>query len=296
MAEPRAMPSAGPTQWSLVTFNAWRLRDTHRDSRWDSPLSRARLDDRLDALADFIRTRLAAPTVLALQEVENRPLLEALRQRLQQRGLHYQMVLREGQDPSGMDVALLLRAPAVAGPVRQLFARQQFAGAPLFSRPPLLVRLRRPWPVTLVVVHLRSARDLSSSRVYRKRQRQAAMLADWVRQQQGALIVLGDFNSGPGNARFSASYQRFADAGLHDVWSRLPPAQRFSYRYHCRPRALDHIWLDDALWRQVSGVMVSRGNAGRYRLLYGYQGSKVVSDHDGLGVQLPLTLSGHGQR
>lgn len=284
LAPARGVPATNADEWALATLNLWRLRDTRKDSHLDDPLSSALLNRRLRALADFIAGPLQAPHVLALQEVENRQLLEALAARLARQGWRYRVVLKEGNDPSGMDVGLLYRAPVAVKSVQRLFAQQRFHGRALFSRPPLLVTLQSPESLRLVVVHHRSARGLHKPKVYAKRQSQAALLANWVHRQSGPLLVAGDFNTSWGAGRFSASYARFAESGLLNLWQYLPKQERYSFRYRCRPQALDHIWVSPGLTSSVSRAAVSRGNAGRYDSLYGSQGVAPISDHDVLVV------------
>jgi predicted extracellular nuclease len=96
--------------------------------------------------------------------------------------------------------------------------------------------------------------------------------------------MAGDFNTTWDAGRFSASYGRFAESGLLNLWQRLPEQERYSFRHRCRPQALDHIWVSPRLKTSVSRVAVSRGNAGRYNSLYGTQGGEPVSDHDALVV------------
>lgn len=282
LAPARGVPPPTPREWSLATLNLWRFRDAIRHSDLDEPLSPALLEQRVQALADFIGGTLQAPHLLALQEVENRGLLDRLVARLAAAGWKYRAILKEGNDPSGMDVGVLYRDPVQVASAQGMFASQRFQGHALFSRPPLRVRILRPWRFLLVVVHQRSARRLGKSTVYEKRQRQAAWLANWVRRQSSPLIVAGDFNSTWGAGQFAASYARFAQAGLFNVWQYLPVHERYSFRYRCRPQALDHIWVSDALKPGIRRVAASRGNAGRYHSLYGSEGVSPVSDHDAL--------------
>lgn len=284
LAPARGVPAPAADEWTLATLNLWRLRDTRKDSRLDEPLSSAVLNKRIEALADFIAGPLRAPHMLAVQEVENRELLERLAARLARKGRHYRVVLKEGNDPSGMDVGLLYRQPVRIASVSRLFAEQGFHGHSLFSRPPLRVTVQEPRQLQLVVVHLRSARGLHKTRVHEKRQSQAALLANWAADQDGPLVMAGDFNTTWDAGRFSASYERFAESGLFNLWQRVPEPERYSFRHRCRPQALDHIWVSADLETSVSRVAASRGNAGRYDNLYGSQGVAPVSDHDALMV------------
>lgn len=284
LAPARGVPAASDQTWALATLNLWRLRDDHKNSELDDPVSSALLRARINAVAGFIVEDLNAPHVLALQEVENQAVLDRLADRLAQRGYRYRSALREGNDPSGMDVAIVYRSPVNIGSVSTLFSGQQFHGHALYARPPLVVALEAPLAANVVVVHWRSARNLKKAWVHEKRQTQAALLANWVTIQTSPLIVAGDFNTTWDEGRFSDSHERFEQSGLLNLWSFLPEKERYSFRHRCRPQALDHIWVSPGLKPSVSKVAVSRGNAGRYDSLYGSQGVAPISDHDALVV------------
>ncbi len=283
----RAVPAAGDAELSLATLNLWRLRDSDKDARYDEPLPPERVEARLRALARMINERLGAPHLLAVQEVENRALLQRLAGVLAERGPEYRVVLREGHDPSGMDVGLLYRAPVKIAGHQALFAGRKQAGQWLFSRPPLRVRVEEPFVFDLVVVHLRSAHGLNESgerdRVRAKRKAQARALHQWTHESARAeqpLVLAGDFNSAPGDDLYAQPWRRIG-AGLGSVWDLLPEVERFSHVHDCDRQAIDHIFYNDALTRRVKDAAVSRGNAGHYRTLYGADGTdSAVSDHD----------------
>lgn len=282
LARLHAVPAAGAQRWALATFNLWRLRDSHKDAPLDRPLKPALYRARLDALAGYLIDTLKTPALVAVQEVENRAILQALARRIHERGGPlYRAVLLEGNDPSGMDVGLLYRKPVRIGKVRALFADQRFRHHALFSRPPLVVAVTQPVAFSLVVVHLRSARGLGGRAwVAEKRRRQAQRLTGWLQGHKGPLVLAGDFNSGPGKGAFAQPWRRIGAAGLYDSAERLAGAERYSYRHRCRPMELDHILLSPEMQKRLSAVAISRGNAGRYKVLYGDHGTRVVSDHD----------------
>lgn len=292
LAAARGVPAAPDQVWALATLNLWRLRDEHRHSKLDDPVSAMLLEARLNALADFIVVDLNAPHVLAFQEVENQIVLNRLAERLALLGYRYRSVLREGNDPSGMDVAVMYRSPVNIGSVGTLFSDQRLRGHALYSRPPLVVDIEAPLAARLVVVHWRSVKNLKKAQVYEKRQTQAALLANWVAAQRSPLIVAGDFNTTWGQGRFSASYRRFEQAGLLNTWAELPKKSRYSFRYRCQPQALDHIWVSPILKAFVNQVAVSRGHAGRYDSLYRSKGVSPVSDHDALVVYFTNPVAG----
>lgn len=282
----------------MATQNLWQLHDDQRHGRADRVVPLPLLEARLDRLAQHVIRTLAAPTLLAVQEVEHLGLLQALADRIrQQGGPAYQAVLLEGHDVSGIDVGVLVRAPVQVSAVRQLAADEKLRDYPLFSRPPLWLSLQQPVPAELLVVHQRSGHGLEDARkgerVRDKRQRQAQVLAQWAQAQAAAgksVIMAGDFNSDGDDDLFGAPLRQVLAAGLDSAWHYLPEAERYSYIYRCEPQALDHVLLSADLYRALQAVAVSRGNAGYYRELHDSQGTRVVSDHDGLVVSFSFEL------
>lgn len=287
----RELRAAGANEIMLASLNLWRLRDTRKDARHDRPLERETLDQRLDALALHIIRTLARPHLLAIQEVENRSLLKQLVRRIREAGgPAYRVYLEEGHDPSGIDVGLLVRDPVRVARTRQLFAREKAAaGYPLFSRPPLLAVISEPWPLELVVVHLRSGHDLHEPRVRARRRRQAQLLRGWALQRHGEgrpVVIAGDLNSA-GDDAFGEPRRLLAQPPMHSVWQYLPAAQRYSHVFRCRRQAIDDLLHNPSVAGKVSGAGVTRGEAGRYRALHGDEGTgEVVTDHDAPALYL----------
>lgn len=291
---PRALPATATNELLLVTQNLWRLVDDYPDTHADQPVDTAYYQQRLDAIADYIGDTLQWPHLLAVQEVEHPRLLEQLVDRIAARGgPSYQFAIREGLDPSGIDVALLYRAPVRVADIESPFHRERYKRSPLYSRPPLVVTLAEPRPMTLVVVHLRSGIDLEDERKGRniqdKRRRQAQRLRDWLEDRVAAgddVALVGDLNSAFGDMPYAEPVTILDRAPFDSVWEWLPEDERFSYVYQCRRQSIDNILLSESLLDDVSRVAVMRGNAGYQHLLYRKQAPYLVSDHDGLGVYL----------
>src|SRR5690606_25182154 len=178
-----------------------------------------------------IRDYLHAPDIVALQEIENLTVLQAIAARISEDAIangqpdpQYAAYLEEGNDVGGIDVGFLVRTAEVGAGI----ARVQVLGVTqegkattwtepgggtslLNDRPPLLLQAQvnfadgRSLPLTAIVVHqrsLNSAEEDSASgvRVRAKRQEQARFLANLIQGRQLAdpserLVVLGDFNA-----------------------------------------------------------------------------------------------------
>jgi endonuclease/exonuclease/phosphatase family metal-dependent hydrolase len=291
---PVALPDADDHQLLLATQNLWRLVDDHPDTFSDRPAESDYFQQRLDAVARYIGETLRYPHLLALQEVEHPRLLETLVQRIRAAGgPQYSVAMKEGLDPSGIDVALLYRTPVVVDAVTSPFHSRRYKRSPLYSRPPLVVSVAQPLSFQLVVVHLRSGINLEDARkgknVQEKRFRQASALREWMdeRQQNNQkVIIAGDFNSAFGDAIYEQPIALLQTPPFVSAWDALPEKERFSYIYQCRPQAIDNILYPPDIAEIVSQVAVTRGNAGYQYYLYKKKPPYLISDHDALGVYL----------
>tara|TARA_R110002073_G_scaffold336589_1_gene536529 strand:+ start:44658 stop:45755 length:1098 start_codon:yes stop_codon:yes gene_type:complete len=291
---PAILPDAEEHQLLLVTQNLWRLVDDHPDTFSDRPVESSYFQQRLDAVAGYIGETLRFPHLLAVQEVEHAQLLDALTQRIRAAGgPQYFVVMKEGLDPSGIDVALLYRAPVVIESVSSPFHSLRYKRSPLYSRPPLVVSVAQPFSFKLVVVHMRSGINLEDERkgknIQEKRFRQASVLREWMDAQQKnqeKVIVAGDFNSAFGDAIYEQPIALLQALPFMSAWDALPEEERFSYIYQCRPQAIDNILYGQDIAKMAARVAVTRGNAGYQYLLYKKKAPYFISDHDALGVYL----------
>lgn len=290
---PSSLPPAAANELLVATQNLWLLHDSRKDFQYDKPVPTAQVKARINALADYVIKRLASPHLLALQEVENRQLLEQLVAAIVAKGgPEYHIHFLPNRDVAGNAVALLSRAPVAVSRVQSLFAGQVVPGkrrAELFARLPLLVQIDQPLKMQVLVVHLRSAHGLTQgskhSYVLAKRRGQAQALIRWARQQQGEYLVLGDFNSGAGGHDFAAPWQQLRKAGWQEAQASVAD-DNYSYVYRCKKQQLDHVFLSADLLPRLVKTAYAHGNAGDFRSLYTSHGTEVVSDHDGLGVYL----------
>jgi endonuclease/exonuclease/phosphatase family metal-dependent hydrolase len=278
---------ARDTELTVATQNLWRMVSTEMDAQ--------QRQARLQAWSRHIREVLQFPHILVLQEIDTLELLDALAARIEiDGGPAYRAHLLEGNDPSGIDVAVLVRDPVQTGRITALFSADKQGRHWLFSRPPLHVEIIAPVAFDLLALHLRSGQGLDDARagprVRATREAQARRVKRWATAQiaQGRAVMLaGDINSAPGTGDYAVPLAILDQPPLWSVWHKVPEAERFSYIYRCQRQAIDHILVSPALRSRVVRAEVSRGNAGRYRSLYGGAGiAEVVSDHDALKVYL----------
>ncbi|HEY3441852.1 MAG TPA: endonuclease/exonuclease/phosphatase family protein [Paludibaculum sp.] len=235
---PTQEPTVGGTQVSatvapappsnavtIAAMNVERLFDTVNDAGIsDVVVTQAALDGRLGKISKTIRTHLRAPDVVALEEVENLSVAQALATRINSDAASaaelnpgYTAFLVEGLDPGGIDVAFLVRSGVTIESVTQLGAAATFTNPctlvqdSLNDRPPLrfrgsVTRGSATLPFVVFVNHLRSLNGVADSecaaggRVRSKRAAQADYLAQIVQEELTAnpaskIILVGDFNA-----------------------------------------------------------------------------------------------------
>jgi hypothetical protein len=281
---------------ALAAYNLLSLFDEVDDPGDDEVLSRTAYARRLAKHSRFIREVLRSPDVLAVQEAEKLEVLRALAGRIaaDEPGVEYAAFLEPGNDPGSRNVGFLVRARSgidiVA--VEQMGLEDLLpAGEPLFSRPPLLLRVNAgvasPFEIAIINVHLRSLIGIDDPgeegiRVRDKRHAQATWLAGAVERLQTEdpgikLVVLGDFNAfeftdgfvdvmgivtgalDPDGALLDG--EDLVEPDLRNRTLDLAPAERYTMVFEGASQALDHVLTSAALDGFVRGLEIGRGNA-----------------------------------
>jgi len=240
----------------------------------DEAAKRTRIVDAIDRL-------LLRPDVVAVQEVQNKMLLDAVAVQLG----GYTAYLEEGNDSRGIDVGFLVKSSVTASNVRQLgktasgpagFDCSDIDGG-LFDRPPLFVDIATTNGRTFTVV---SNHFSSKSAPDACREAQAAFVRDRVAEIEaagGQVIVTGDLNA-------------FEDEGALDVlqdgsttltnqWNTAPVDERYSFQFNGRLQTLDHILITDGLEADVTGFQYAHFDNDYFERNETTDGHK-VSDHD----------------
>jgi endonuclease/exonuclease/phosphatase family metal-dependent hydrolase/DNA/RNA endonuclease YhcR with UshA esterase domain len=228
---PRAAPRVAKGS-AGVRLMSWNLENFF--DRYDDPFTRDEVTSpafvapaRMQRIADAIHA--VNPDVLALQEVENRPLLEAFN-RDYLADLGYEVVLVEGNDTRGIDVALLSRLP-----VEEVtsYRHLRFADAEgeeqHFQRDLLRVRIGGRLQADVYVVHLKSQHGGAAADLVREAEAAAAVsiLGGEMAVDKGyRAAIVGDFNE----VVDMPTIQAFLQAGLVD-----PCAGTEKYTYNKRP-------------------------------------------------------------
>lgn len=182
------------------TFNVLNLFDNHDDPYIQNEHD-AKDADELDHLAKAIR-KLDAD-VLALQEVENRPFLETfVKTYLADMGYH-EIILIEGNNDRGIDVACLSRFPVEWVRSYRHLDFVDAAGNPMrFQRDLLEVHVtpKGHAPLDVFVVHLKSKYG-GEQKSLPVRMGEAAAIRNIVDRRlahdpQSLFVICGDFNDG----------------------------------------------------------------------------------------------------
>ena len=311
--------SRGPGEVTVGTLNMLRLFDTADDPDTDDPVPTSdELAERLEKFSLLIQDVLGAPDVLAVQEVENLDVLQAVAAKIQadSPSITYDAYLEEGNDVGGIDVGFLVRRDAFeVADVTQLAANETLSvdGSPLHDRPPLLLTGRfiggaEPLPVQVLAVHNRSLSGIddpsSGPRVRQKRLEQAQSIARIVQDLQEAdpdvrLVVTGDFNAyefTDGYVHVVGRIQGDFDDGddllsgpdlvepdLTNQILSLPPEERYSFIFQGSAQVLDHMLTSEALDPLVTGIQYARANADAPERFGDDPATPLrTSDHDGL--------------
>ena len=185
--------------WNLEWFYDHNLADNRSDlAKQQSAPSQDDWTWKRDAVADAIGRM--APTILALQEIENRQvLLELVGQIKKQHQLSYRFAFIDGRDSyTEQDVAYLYRADLVEYSRREQTREMYDSGTYYNLSKHLFARFQ--WPTAdgpesllLLNVHLRAG-----ERGEPYRQRQCRLIYNWVQPLLKAnqnVIVLGDLNA-----------------------------------------------------------------------------------------------------
>ncbi|MEZ5990111.1 MAG: endonuclease/exonuclease/phosphatase family protein [Planctomycetota bacterium] len=240
LASPQA-PAAteAPPRLRLASYNVENLFDNHDDPyRSDEgtspkPIPAVRLLARtIDGLG---------ADVLAVQEVENRGVLELLNLQLAEPYPFVELV--EGNDGRGIDVGLLSRFP-----IRRTISHRlrSLDGGRRFARDLVVFELDTgAGPLLVAPVHLKSKRDAQGDpqgTAWRTAEARAALAVLRELRERGLggpFALLGDFNDEKGSAALAPLFD-----ALRDGLASVPEGRAWSYEYQGRKQRIDHLLLD----------------------------------------------------
>jgi hypothetical protein len=299
------VPEPAESEFTVGAFNLERFFDTEANS--SAPvLTPEAFAKRLNKASLAIRNVMRMPDLLGVEEVENIETLRALASKINadaaaagQPAPGYAAYLEEGNDVGAIDVGFLVKTARVSiVEVTQIGKNATFIDPDdgsedlLNDRPPLLLRatvqgpIGAPFPVTVIVNHLRSlngVESVTSARVRAKRAAQAEFLANLIQARQAAdpterIVSVGDYNAFSVNDGYVdimgtvkgqptppeqvvQASPALVDPVLSNLADLLPPDQAYSYSFDGNIQALDHIVANAPLMKRYSRFHYARNDA-----------------------------------
>jgi predicted extracellular nuclease len=316
---PIAVRAKAAEEGTVGSFNLFRLFDTVDDpARDDAVVSADEYSLRQAKIAAYIIDVMGSPDILAIQEVESLTVMQDLAATIASfdPGVNYSAYLIEGNDIGSIDVGFLVRDNVQVLAVTQLGKDELLSvdGSLLHDRPPLVLdaTVNNLFPVSVMVLHMRSLGGIEGERTQRKRYEQALSVAQKVQAMQTAnpdvnLVVIGDFNA----FEFTDGYVDLAgivkgdfipeqsavcslvecldvvSPNLVDEVLNIEPSERYSFNFGGSAQVLDHAMTSQGFAPLVTGLEFARGNADAARILVEDDGTEAElslrsSDHDGL--------------
>lgn len=268
--------------FTIATFNVLNLFDSADDPYHKDEETGAKLREDLDLLAKNIHEIDA--DILVLQEVENRGYLDDFNRALLADLGYEHVILTEGNDRRGIDVAVLSRLPV--GPVtsyRHLKFPDADGNEMYFRRDLLRVRIEpeKGDPFEVMAVHLKSKYGGEQGDVVRIGEaRMIRKVLDGIlaRDRKARLLICGDFNDlidSPALVTILGTGTNKLASFFHDI----PPAERITYNQEPYLSMVDFIL--------ASPAMTTRYVEGSYRILPGSP-STTGSDHNAVVAQFRI--------
>ncbi|MBN2554556.1 MAG: lamin tail domain-containing protein [Anaerolineales bacterium] len=242
------LPAPADNGFSLMTWNVENLFDI-LNPHPSSPVIPTAGEYQLD-LTKIANTILSAgaPTIIALQEVENLAILQDLAEHELLSDYNYQAYLLEGTDSRGIDVGYLVRGDRVS----VTLVEQRDAPGEMFSRPPLLLQATITTSNGEVEIYLLNNHFLSLSAGEELTEPRRTGQAAWnggiveaiLSEHPDAVVaVLGDLNS----FYATAPLETLAQAGLTHIYDMPGMLRGYSYIFEGASQTLDHILISDGL-------------------------------------------------
>lgn len=275
-----APPDLANDQISIALFNLENHFDAFDDTGLaeEPKLTPAEIARKEAKIVTQISQFLGCPTLLGVQEVENKTLLLSLAQALAEPcGFEYEVTHRESADVRGIDVALLSDPRWVA--VQDVALRQTCtpldtgiadAGAgcpagqqPLFSRPPLQVDFMVGGrPFTIFINHFKSKRggelETEPQRLAQAQHLNSLVTPLLTADPAARVVVMGDFN----DYELSPTMQAMtADGRLTNAMAAVPLPERYTFVFSGAAQLIDGILLSPSLTDSLAQAMIQHLNA-----------------------------------
>jgi endonuclease/exonuclease/phosphatase family metal-dependent hydrolase len=209
--------------------------------------------------------------IFCLIEIENRVTLQEFHDKVLVAGFagqkpYQHVLLIDGNDERGIDVALLSRFPVIS--MRTHIHEQctyQGKKTATFSRDCLEADIELPSGdvLTIMLNHLKSMGYSTSSdpRSIKRRRGQAKRVAELVDERDAKnnlVVVCGDLNTPPNDATNTSLAPLLKHPHLENVNERLPVGERGTYRAKRDNAQLDYLLVSDPLGAALQNVGIER--------------------------------------
>jgi predicted extracellular nuclease len=321
--EATPVPVASASEFTVASANLERFFDEQDDpDHDDAVLTADAVNLRLQKASLTVRYVLRSPDVLGVVEVENLSILQRLAARINADAVAegdsdpmYVAYLEEGNDIGGIDSGFLVKSARVdVISVEQVgkdttYTTPDGMTALLNDRPPLVLKaavngpVATPFPITVIVNHLRSLSGIDGTdgaRIRAKRRAQAEFLASLIDAHQAAerVISVGDYNAFPFNdglvdvvgtvkgqptpeTQVALASPDLVEPDLTNLGDVLGAAQQYSFVFDGNAQALDHIIVNSLALKRVTRAAYARSNADFPESLRGdATRPERLSDHD----------------
>jgi predicted extracellular nuclease len=318
LALPASQLRSQVSELSIASINLERFYDATDDPNvGDAVLTPEAYSHRLHKAALLLEEVMLAPDIVGLAEIEDVAVLQNLAATIS--SVSYAAFLLPGNDGSGINIGFLVNTARVsvleiAQEGKSAMFTNPNTGAPsiLHDRPPLLLRVAVPDPLsahalhlTIIMNHLRSMIDIddpaAGAFVRAKRRAQAESVAQLVQQHQSAgedMVVMGDFNAFEFNDGYAdilgsilgspatsnevvLGSADFVNPNLFNLIETLPLPERYSYVFDGNAQALDHILVSRGLQSRATRFLYLRNNADFPETCRNdFRSPHRISDHD----------------
>jgi len=235
----------------IATYNVENLFDGIPDNPRNKK-ERAKPKKELRALADTLHQ--INPDVVVMQEVESLKTLKAFQDKYLKDMGYAEPVLIEGNDPRGIDVALLTRLKVESQVTHKDYKFQVENRKRGFSRDLLQVTLKADtgYRFTVFATHLKSKLGGKESDTVRQAEAQAiqTLLADFQKKDPKAnFVLMGDFNDEPHSLPLKPLLSPKNPVGLKDIAAADLGIKPTVFSYHPKKyrSRIDYILVSPAM-------------------------------------------------